>query len=299
MFQKKSGEIIKYVNQKDKHVRFFNACIGLLIMAISYNLFFVPNNIVYGGMSGLGIIFNNLYGINPSIIVLVGSAILLIFSYFLLGKAKTIGSIAGSLIFPLFIEITAPLVTYIDLGQIELLLTIIIGSIISGFGSGMVYKNGYSSGGTDIANQIIAKYGKMPISNAMLFTDGLIILIHLFFFGWYKFVYSVVAIIIFGIVADKVLLGISQSKAFYIVTSHEDEVKEYILDCFNVGITVFNVTGGYSGVLQKMLMCAIPTKEYFRIKEGILKIDPNAFFLVTDAYEVYDKKKRGGGSLWN
>ena len=267
-------------------------------MAVSYNLFFLPNGIVYGGMSGLGIIFNNLWGTNPSIVVLIGSGILLIFSYFMLGKEKTMGSVAGSLIFPLFIEITAPLVTYIDLGQVELLLTVIIGSIISGFGSGMVYKNGYSSGGTDIANQILAKYCKLPISSAMLFTDGLIILIHLFFFGWFKFIYSVVAIIIFGIVADKVLIGISQSKAFQIITSKEEEVKTYILEYLSKGVTVFDVTGGYTGKAQKMLLCAIPTKEYYKVKEGILKIDPNAFFLVTDAYEVYDKKKKGG-SLWN
>lgn len=298
MFQKKSSEIMKYIKEQNKTVRFINACLGLLIMAVSYNLFFLPNGIVYGGMSGLGIIFNNLWGTNPSIVVLIGSGILLIFSYFMLGKEKTMGSVAGSLIFPLFIEITAPLVTYIDLGQIELLLTVIIGSIISGFGSGMVYKNGYSSGGTDIANQIIAKYCKLPISSAMLFTDGLIILIHLFFFGWFKFIYSVVAIIIFGIVADKVLIGISQSKAFQIITSKEEEVKTYILEYLSKGVTVFDVTGGYSGKAQKMLLCAIPTKEYYKVKEGILKIDPNAFFLVTDAYEVYDKKKKGG-SLWN
>lgn len=298
MFQKKSAEIMKYIKEQNKTIRFINACLGLLIMAVSYNLFFLPNGIVYGGMSGLGIIFNNLWGTNPSIVVLIGSGILLIFSYFMLGKEKTMGSVAGSLIFPLFIEITAPLVTYIDLGQVELLLTVIIGSIISGFGSGMVYKNGYSSGGTDIANQILAKYCKLPISSAMLFTDGLIILIHLFFFGWFKFIYSVVAIIIFGIVADKVLIGISQSKAFQIITSKEEEVKTYILEYLSKGVTVFDVTGGYTGKAQKMLLCAIPTKEYYKVKEGILKIDPNAFFLVTDAYEVYDKKKKGG-SLWN
>jgi len=298
MFQKKSAEIMKYIKEQNKTIRFINACLGLLVMAVSYNLFFLPNGIVYGGMSGLGIIFNNLWGTNPSIVVLIGSGILLIFSYFMLGKEKTIGSVAGSLIFPLFIEITAPLVTYIDLGQVELLLTVIIGSIISGFGSGMVYKNGYSSGGTDIANQILAKYCKLPISSAMLFTDGLIILIHLFFFGWFKFIYSVVAIIIFGIVADKVLIGISQSKAFQIITSKEEEVKTYILEYLSKGVTVFDVTGGYTGKAQKMLLCAIPTKEYYKVKEGILKIDPNAFFLVTDAYEVYDKKKKGG-SLWN
>ena len=108
MFQKKSAEIMKYIKEQNKTIRFINACLGLLVMAVSYNLFFLPNGIVYGGMSGLGIIFNNFWVSNPSIVVLIGSWILLIYSYFMLGKEKTMGSVAGSLIFPLFIEITAP-----------------------------------------------------------------------------------------------------------------------------------------------------------------------------------------------
>lgn len=286
------SEVKKRTSKKDNIRKFIFACIGLLIMATSYNLFFLPNNIVYGGMSGVGIIFNYLYGINPSIIVLIGSGILLIFSFILLGKQKTMGSVAGSLLYPLFIEITAPLVNYIDLGQIELLLTILIGAIISGFGSGLVYKNGYSSGGTDIANQIAVKYLKVPISQAMLYTDGLIIVAHLFIFGWFKFIYSIVAIIVFGIVADKVLIGISQSKQFNIVTSKENDVKQFIVDYLNCGVTMVDVVGGYTGELRRMIMCVVPTKEYYKVKEGILGIDPDAFFIVTDAYEVYDKKRK-------
>ena len=260
-------------------------------MALSYNIFFVPNNIIYGGMSGLGIIINNIYpNISPSLVVLIGSGILLILSFIMLGKEKTLGSVAGSLLFPLFIEITAPLTVGIDLKNVELLLLIIMGSILSGFGSGLIFKNGLSSGGTDIANQIISKYAKIPIGTAMLFTDGLIILAHLFIFGLFKFIYSIVAIIIFGIVVDKVIIGVSQSKQSNIVTSNDEEVKSFIIQCLNTGVTMLNVTGGYSGENKKMVMCAVPTKEYYKIKEGILSIDPEAFFIVTDAYEVYDKK---------
>lgn len=283
---------VKKLGKRDNYLRFIYACIGLLIMATSYNLFFLPNNIVYGGMSGLGVIFNYLYGINPSIVVLVGSGILLIFSFILLGKEKTMGSVAGSLLYPLFIEITAPLAQYIDLGQIELLLTVLLGAVISGFGSGIVYKYGYSSGGTDMANQIVVKYLKVPMSKAMLFTDGLIILMHLFIFGWFKFIYSLIAIIVFGIVADKVLIGISESKQFNIVTSKAPDVKEFIVKTLNKGVTMLDVVGGYTGEPKKMIMCAIATKDYYKIKEGILNIDPEAFFIVTDAYEVHDKRRK-------
>ena len=85
---------------------------------------------------------------------------------------------------------------------------------------------------------------------------------------------------------DKVILGISQSKAFYIITDHETDIKRYITNTLNHGVTVLDGRGGYTGNNQKVIMFIVPTKEYFVVKEGISQIDPNAFFIVTDAYEV-------------
>ena len=85
---------------------------------------------------------------------------------------------------------------------------------------------------------------------------------------------------------DKVILGISESKAFYIITEHETDVKKFILNHLSHGVTVLDGRGGFTGNHQKVIMCIIPTKEYFIAKEGIHAIDPNAFFVVTDAYEV-------------
>ena len=87
--------------------------------------------------------------------------------------------------------------------------------------------------------------------------------------------------------SDKVILGISDSKAFYIITDHEAEIKEYILKYLNHGVTVFNAKGGYLKEKQTVLMCVLPTKDYYRLKEGIHEIDDDAFFVVTDAYEVF------------
>ena len=203
-----------------------------------------------------------------------------------MGKAKTSNSVLGSLLCPFFIKATEWVIPLIDLGETEPVLIAILGAAITGFGLGLVFKAGFTTGGTDILNQICAKYFKMSVGNAMFFTDGIIILISLFIFGWQKFIYSIVSIVVISIMTDKVILGISQSKAFYIITDHETTVKKYILENLIHGVTVLDVRGGYTGNVQKMIMCIIPTKEYFKVKEGIHNIDPNAFFLVTDAYEV-------------
>ena len=98
--------------------------------------------------------------------------------------------------------------------------------------------------------------------------------------------YSIISLYIISVMSDKVILGVSQSKAFYIITNHESEVKKFITTSLKHGVTVLDGRGGFTGNNQKVIMCTIPTKQYFLVKEGIHEIDPEAFFIVTDAYEV-------------
>ena len=150
----------------------------------------------------------------------------------------------------------------------------------------LIFKAGFTTGGSDIINQVVSKYGKMSIGNAMIFTDGVIVCLSVFAFGWIQLMYSLLTLYLISTMTDKVILGISKSKAFYIITEHETEVKSFILKHLSHGITVLDGRGGYTGDRQKVIMCIIPTKEYFIAKEGIHAIDKNAFFVVTDAYEV-------------
>ena len=278
--------IMKEIYNKGKIVRYAQFLLGIMLVACAFNIFLLSNDVVYG-VGGIGVILNKTQGINPSIVVLVSSLILLVLSLFLLGKEETKKSIIGSLLYPLFIELTVPLVQYVDLGHIEIVVQIVFGAAISGLGLGLIFKSGFTTGGTDILNQIFAKYFKTSMGKAMLFTDGVIILVSLFIFGFEKFIYSLINMYIISIIADKVVLGISKSKAFYIITDNETSIKKFILNHLSHGVTVLEGRGGYTGNNQKVIMCIVPTKEYFIAKEGIHAIDPNAFFLVTDAYEVY------------
>ena len=151
----------------------------------------------------------------------------------------------------------------------------------------MIFKAGYTSGGTDILNQILHKYFKLSIGKSMLYTDGTITLSSSLVFGTNKMMYAIIVLYIVSIMSDRVILGISDSKAFYIVTDEEKAIKDYILKYLNHGVTIFNAKGGYAKEREHVLMCVLPTKDYYRLKAGILELDPNAFFVVTDAYEVF------------
>lgn len=285
LFKKEKKDILKEIYKKDRLSRYTFFVLGVLIVAIAFNIFILPNDIVFG-VSGIAVILKNLFGTDPSLVILIGSLILLILSYILMGKEKTTNSVVGSVLYPVFVKLTEWLIPLVDLGTTEPFLIAIFGAAISGFGFGLIFKSGFTTGGTDILNQIVSKYFKMSIGNAMFFTDGLIIFTSLFFFGWQKFMYSIVSICVISIMTDKVILGISQSKAFYIITDHETAVKKFITQELNYGVTILDARGGFTGNMQKVIMCIIPTKEYFKVKEGIHSIDPNSFFLVTDAYEV-------------
>lgn len=279
-------KIIKEIYKKHKIRRYMELLIGLLICAISFNLFIYPNNIVFGGVSGISIIVNNFFEINPSLFIFCSSLILLIISYIFLGKEKTACSVLGSILFPILVKLTENVGQIVSIDASDQLLFAIIGGVAYGFGAGLVFKAGFTTGGTDILNQIMCKYAKTSLGTSMLIIDGLIVLSGAFVFGWTKFMYAIIVLYIISILTDKVLLGISNCKAFYIITSKKDEICEFVINELNHSITVFDAKGGYTNTKNPVLFAVIPTKEYYKFKEGISEIDKDAFFTVIDAYEV-------------
>ena len=284
--------ILERKQSKKKHLlrkkiyRYFEFIAGCFLVAVAYNLFLASNNLVPGGMSGLAIVLNYLFDINNALFVLVAGIILLVLSYFLLGKEKTKYSVLGTVIFPIFMELTVHINKIIPMDTSELLLSTLFGGVIYGFGLGMILKAGFTTGGSDIINQILSKYLKLSIGKCMLITDGLIILTSAFTFGVIHLMYSVVVLYIISLMSDRVILGISDSKAFFIITEKDEEIKDYVLDVLGHGATIFKAKGGLNEKNQNVLMCVLPTKDYYKLKAGINEIDNGAFFVATDAYEV-------------
>ena len=276
----------KEVKKEDllKYLYFFA---GLFSFSFAFTFFLSPHNLVFGGVSGLSILIKELFNINTSFFVLMVDVVLLIISFFVLGKKKTAGSILGSLLLPLFLAIMEWVSNVTGYANEDLFICAIFGGVFTGIGLGLVFKAGFTTGGTDIVNQIIHKYLKISMGRSMFIIDGIIVSSSIFVFGFTKFMYAVMVLYIMTAMTDRVILGVGKSKAFYIVTDKTQEVKKYIIDTLGHSVTVFDATGGYSKETQKVVFCVIPTREYFKLKEGINKIDEESFFIVTDAYEVY------------
>jgi uncharacterized membrane-anchored protein YitT (DUF2179 family) len=219
---------------------------------------------------------------------MITNIILLIISYFFLGVNDTKGQIVGSLIYPVFVSLTAYVTNMIDLGNLEMIVIAVMGGVLAGVGYGLIYKSGYGTGGTDIIGNMVVKYSKISMGNAMMFINISIIAFGKLVFSWKTVMYAVVVAYLISMFTDKILLGISNSKAFYIVVdkSKDDIVRDFLTSLNGVGSTIIDAHGGYSNDKQTLILAVAPTKMYFLIKEGLKEIDKNIFYLVCDSYEV-------------
>lgn len=268
--------------------------IGALVLALNYNFFLLQNDLVVGGTSGIGIILHQVFSIDPASFIFISGVILIVISYIFLGVSQTNRTIVGALLYPIFIKLTAPLITDVlpSITFESQILTVLVAGILLGLGNGLVYKAGFTTGGSDVIIQIINKYLKVPTGKSVLITNVLIICIGGFVFGTQDMIYSILVLIISSMLIDRILIGISDSKMFFIYSRKINEVEDFIINKLNTGVTIFSAEGGYSKNKKQMIMCVVPTRDYYYFKEAILKIDANAFFVISDCYEVSGGVKR-------
>lgn len=282
--------ILDVIRKKKQLYRIILMGASLFLSAILYNVFLLPLSLVTGGTQGVATITHYLYDINPATMLFLLSIACAILSLMFLGVKRTAGTLVASIVYPLLVQLTSPLNGLIDAENIDMLLMVLFAGVISGVANGLMYKTGYSNGGFPVISQILFEEKQVPISKSSLTINVSIVLVGAYFFGITNALYAIIFLYINGIVLDKVLLGISNNKAFYIITSKDDEIKEYIIKTLKHNVTTFEVKGGFLDKNRKVMLTVIPSREYYRVTEGIKEIDKDAFFVVTDSYTVEGAK---------
>ena len=266
--------------------------LGITIVAFSFNLFCVPDNLASTGIGGLSIVINNFIKIDTSLFVGVVNIFLIILSFIFLGKDDTYKTILGALIYPVMLKLTSYITGLIDLSSVDLLIKAIIGGIINGVGLGMVFKTGYTTGGTDIIESILGKYLKISMDKAIIMVDGVVVALTGLVFGVEHLIYAFVILIFQSIYSNQFMLGIKEDKILYINSHKNKEIRKFLSETYNYGITILKGRGGYSNRSNDILVVSIKSKFYLEIKEVILLIDNKAFINVCDSYEtVYVNKE--------
>ena len=263
--------------------------IASVVIAISYNLFVIPNKLIAPGINGLGGIIKYTTYFSPAIFILIVNLCLLLTAIATFGFEKSYKYIASCLLTPIFIYLTQNIDTIIKLENLEMVLIVLCASLLIGYGNSLIYKEGYSVGGFYIFEDIINSMAKKQRKYLSLICDLIIVFISFTIIPLENAIYSLFLVVIAKRLTTIAKLGINDSKAFYIITSKEKEVKRYIMEELKHDITLLEAKGGFTKKQNNILMTVISTKEYYELKEGIKEIDPNAFISITDSYEVLNK----------
>ena len=272
---------------KIKKKKYFTILFGLLLTAIAFNLFLSPYNYVTGGVGGLSIVVHHLVpAINESVFIFIANLVLIVVSYLFLGKEKTRNTILGSLLFPFFVSITKEITSVIVL-DLDPFIVACLGGILSGYGYGLVFQNNYTTGGTDILNQMMEKYFHIPMSKSILYVDGLIVFLGGFTFGVTNLMYSLIALALISYFSNNTQLGINKNRMLYITSSRVEDIRSYLIR-EGYDATILQTQGGYSKRKRKILLSSVYENDYYRIRQDLLKIDSRIFIVVTSAYEQHN-----------
>lgn len=268
--------------------------LGVFLYALCFNMFLIPNDLVVSGFSGVAIVVKRLFGWSASAFIYITNGILLIVSLIFLGWKMTKRNIVGSVMYPVMITASEPIAKFLNsyiMGD-DFYLILLFAIIMYGVSSGLIYRTGFSTGGSDIIMQILNKYLKISESKAMIVANSLIIIASMLVFGFTKGVYSFIILICSTYFIDKLMFGLSDSKVFYIYTKKVRKIKRLILNDFQTGFTSIPSRGGYSRKRGFMIMCVVSNRDYYLFKQKILEIDPQAFIIINSCYEVNGGVKR-------
>lgn len=264
---------------------------GIILMNFGFYFFLLPNDLVTGGVSGIAVILNT-FGISPSLSILLMNIAFAILGLLTMGKNFFFKVILGSLVSPLvifileFLNIDQMLILN-QLTESRLLISSLLGALSVGFGLGIVFRNGGSTGGIDILQNIMNKKHHLSYNVAFIFTDGIIVLIGLLFFRNIEhFLFSVGVVILSGLIIDNISILGRAGQTLFIVTEKEEEVKLAIFKELDRGTTVIDAKGGYSGKDKKLVICVTSKRELNLVRTVVDKADPDAFTFIAQTKEA-------------
>jgi len=260
--------------------------LGSAIFAVAFVWLYQPNSIASGGLTGLAQIVNHLI---PAIPVGI-TVIVLNIPLFVLGLKLIGGKLLLFSLYAMFIS--SVIIDALDLAftwePMDPLLAAIFAGLMMGLSLGLVISQEATTGGTDLLARLLKlKFKWLSMGKLLLIADlVVIILVSLVFKTVYSMLYGLVALYISSMVMDTILYGMNPAKVAYIISDHNDKIKDVLVHKMDRGVTILHGQGAYSGTEKQVLMCAFKQKEIAAIKHAVKDIDPSAFLIVCDAHEV-------------
>ena len=259
--------------------------LGSAIFSVGFNLFLQPHGLNAGGVSGLALVAVNLFHFGTvGTITAVLNVILFIIGGLRVGKRFLIGSLAGAAA----VSLTLDLFAHLPVPQTEPLLAALYGGIICGFGLGVVFITGSSTGGSDIIVRLLKQHWRnVPIGVINICFDlsvaGLAGLVSR---DLTLALYSGVAVFVCGKVIDAVVYSFDYSKVALIISEQHERISQEVMRRLDRGVTFLEGEGAYSHQPRKVVLTAVKKHQLAELKELVTDVDPNAFVIVQEAHQV-------------
>lgn len=287
---------------KEWFISYSYLIIGCFLFAVGDVMFVNPYLLAPGGTYGLANVFNTLWPWKISYYAFCMDIPLLLIGTLVLGPKFGIKTVISTFLILGFVFILEStwgyrpvihdgLLENVSEGELSFIPDYFLNTLIAGFiyglAIGLIFKSGATSGGSDIISMILNKYTHISLGTLVLIVDSTITLTTLMAFGQFRLpIYSILLIVIESKVIDMVVDGIKSYKTIFIITDKEDEVRDVIINSLNRGGTCFKGVGLYAGQERKMIYTSVTRSEFVKLKNGIYRIDPNAFINVVNSSEI-------------
>lgn len=254
--------------------------------ALAYNLFLIPHQIVPGGAGGVAMVLNHFFRTPVGVVVILLNVPVFILGIRTLGKTYGLKSLVGMALTALFI----------DLGDYWLhlrpatdnpILACVFGGIMLGAGLGLVFRGGGSTGGSDIIGMAVNRRTSLSTGTAILIVDCAVITAAGLAFGSFELaLYGYLNLYLQTRAIDLVLEGLSYTRALFVITGSARAVAGAITARLNRGATILPATGAYSEQAREMVFSVMSRREVTIARDLVRSIDPAAFVVISDVYEV-------------
>ena len=260
--------------------------LGIILVALSVEYFYAPNNIAAGGVTGAAIVVNAVMpSLSVGMVTLVLNVVLFIVAFvFIDGKfgVKTIYSSLGLSIIIWIIEKFLNPSAVTD----DLMMATVFGTLISAVGMAFVFNENASTGGTDILAKILNKFFHLDIGKSLLVVDFIITFASILVFGINVGLYAMLSVILLGLIVDRLIEGFNVCKSVFIISKKNDEISKFIINTLDRGCTFLKGMGAYTCQENDVLYAVISRNQFIKLKKFIKEIDPQAFITVGEVHEV-------------
>lgn len=264
--------------------------LGTLLLTLGVYFFKIPNNFVMGGVTGIAVVFSNVFPqISATDFIFILNMVLLAIGFLVFGKNFGLKTVYASVLMSISLKILEIIFPLAQPLTDSLFLELIFAMLLPGIGSALLFYVGASSGGTDIVAMIMRKFANVDIGKALLMSDLVFTLSTFFIFNPKTALSSLLGLFAKSIIVDDTIEQANQSKMFFIFTDQPDKVIDFVSVYLHRGGSMFKGKGIYSGHEKTMITVVCNGYESALLQEFLDTRDPKGFVTIVNTSQIIGK----------